>query len=49
VPKSDLGLRPENPTHRNARPERLRRGPPQGRKTLWGKEGAPQRGGLPVV
>ena len=49
VPKSDLGLRPKNPTHRNARPERLRRGPPQGRKTLWGKEGAPQRGGLPVV
>ena len=25
VPKSDLGLRPKNPTHRNARPERLRR------------------------
>ena len=23
VPKSDLGLRPKNPTHRNARPERL--------------------------
>ena len=24
-------------------------GPPQGRKTLWGEEGAPQRGGLPGV
>ena len=24
VPKSDLGLRPKNPTHRNARPEGLR-------------------------
>ena len=23
-------------------------GPPQGRKTLWGEEDAPQRGGLPV-
>ena len=22
-------------------------GPPQGRKTLWGEEDAPQRGGLP--
>ena len=26
----------------------LRMGPPQGRKTLWGEEDAPQRGGLPV-
>ena len=24
VPKSDLGLRPKNPTHRNARPENQR-------------------------
>ena len=24
VPKSDVGLRPKNPTHRNARPEGLR-------------------------
>ena len=24
-------------------------GPPQGRKTLWGEEDAPQRGGLPKV
>ena len=24
-------------------------GPPAGRKTRWGEEGAPQRGGLPVV
>ena len=27
----------------------LEQGPPTGRKTRWGKEGAPQRGGLPVV
>ena len=26
----------------------LHMGSPQGRKTLWGKEDAPQRGGLPV-
>ncbi len=26
----------------------LHMGPPQGRKTLWGEEDAPQRGGLPV-
>ena len=26
----------------------LRIGSPQGRKTLWGEEDAPQRGGLPV-
>ena len=26
----------------------LHMGSPQGRKTLWGEEGAPQRGGLPV-
>ena len=25
----------------------LHMGPPQGRKTLWGEEDAPQRGGLP--
>ena len=24
-------------------------GSPSGRKTRWGEEGAPQRGGLPVV
>ena len=26
----------------------LHMGPPQGRKTLWGEEDAPQRGGLPI-
>ena len=26
----------------------LHMGPPQGRKTLWDEEDAPQRGGLPV-
>ena len=36
VPKSDLGLRPKNPTHRNARPERLRRTGAWAKRCLYG-------------
>ena len=39
-----LGECPETP---DALVHPVKLGPPQGRKTLWGKEDAPQRGGLP--
>ena len=42
--QKSLGEDPETP-YASVRPVKL--GPPQGRKTLWGEEGAPQRGGLP--
>ena len=42
--KNGLGLRPKNPTHRNARPERQRRGSPQGRKRPCGERRAHRSG-----
>ena len=50
--QKSLGEGPETPTRRSPpRPETLRipgeLGPPAGRKARWGKEDAPQRGGLP--
>ena len=42
--QKSLGECPETP---DASVHPVKLGPPQGRKTLWGKEDAPQRGGLP--
>ena len=42
--QKSLGECPETP---DALVHPVKLGPPQGRKTLWGKEDAPQRGGLP--
>ena len=50
--QNTLGAAPQDPdASEPPRPERLRLpgelGPPAGRKARWGKEDAPQRGGLP--
>ena len=50
--QKSLGEDPETPyASELSRPETLRipgeLGPPAGRKARWGKEDAPQRGGLP--